>query len=641
MVGAAFTILAVSVDRERSAERLAQHSNRVLATAERLGRQVHTLQSSQRDFLATGDRRFLRSWNTARRAAPRTAEQLSTVTRVPEHIARARRIAAGLDTYLAQDAVPLVGVGRRDLRAARRLGAASEIAKREDALWAQLRSFTTAERRFAAQRTAHSRNEARVAGGAAIAGLAGSVLLIVAFGAYLTRAIVVPVRRAAAMAGRMAADDLSVRLPETGPGEIGALQRTFNMMGESLQSDRENLRQLADEQSALRRVATLIARGVPATELLAAVVQEVDRVLGSTSTRLAQYLPGNIVEIIVSSRDDTAVAVGGRWAADGDHLAGVVHETGRAARRDSLDGVEGELAERLRRDGVRSGVAAPIVVEGRLWGIMLAYWTDRVAPPDTGERLEQFTELVATAIANAEGRAALTASRSRVVATADETRRRIERDLHDGAQQRLVHAIVTLKLARRALEEGSERSAAMVDEALEHAERANGALRELVHGILPASLSRGGLRPALKGLVERAPIVVRVTATGRRFAPALEATAYFIAAEALTNVYKHSGADSAQVTAEVHDGVLRVEVHDDGAGGATVDGGSGLLGLHDRAAAAGGHLDVVSPPGAGTTVTATLPLEPDESPAPSGALSEEVARDARSPSDDGERAGWV
>jgi signal transduction histidine kinase len=242
---------------------------------------------------------------------------------------------------------------------------------------------------------------------------------------------------------------------------------------------------------------------------------------------------------------------------------------------------------------------------------MTAYWTDRVAEPDMEARLEQFTELVATAIANAEGRAALTASRARVVATADETRRRIERDLHDGAQQRLVYTVVTLKLARRALaQRGGDGAGQLLDEALEHAERANAALRELVQGILPASLSRGGLRAGIAGLVGRAPIDVRVDVTGRRFAAGLEATAYFIVAEALTNTFKHAHASRAHVRVAVEDGELVVEIGDDGDGGAAPNGSSGLLGLYDRAAAAGGELEIDSPPGTGTTVTARLPPAP-------------------------------
>jgi signal transduction histidine kinase len=273
--------------------------------------------------------------------------------------------------------------------------------------------------------------------------------------------------------------------------------------------------------------------------------------------------------------------------------------------------VPSDLASRLRADGIRSAVAAPILVEGTLWGAMIAYWTDRVPPPDTESRLEEFTDLVATAIANAESRAALKASRARVVAAADETRRSIERDLHDGAQQRLVHTVISLKLARRALERGAGGGVALVDEALLHAERANVSLRELVQGILPASLSRGGLRSGIGALVGRVPIEVTVDVTSERLSPRLEATAYFIVAEALTNVFKHSRATSAVIRAVIRGDALEVEVRDDGIGGAQLEGSSGLLGLHDRAAAVGGDLHVESPLGGGTVLTAVLPITPE------------------------------
>ena len=239
---------------------------------------------------------------------------------------------------------------------------------------------------------------------------------------------------------------------------------------------------------------------------------------------------------------------------------------------------------------------------------MAAGWkrTDALSA-DTEERMAQFTELIATAIANAQSRAELAASRARVVATADETRRRIERDLHDGAQQRLVHTVITLKLAQRAMRDDGEQAPGLVGEALEHAERATAELRDLAHGILPASLSRG-LRAGIDTLVSRARLPVSIDVTDERLPPALEATAYFIVAEALTNVVKHAGASRAHINAHLDDGALRVEVRDDGVGGAHLDGSSGLLGIHDRAAAMNGKLTVDSPPGRGTTIVATLPV---------------------------------
>jgi signal transduction histidine kinase len=221
--------------------------------------------------------------------------------------------------------------------------------------------------------------------------------------------------------------------------------------------------------------------------------------------------------------------------------------------------------------------------------------------------MAQFGELLDTAIANADGRSQLNASRARLLTTADDVRRRVVRDLHDGAQQRLVHGIVSLKLIRRALPENAEELRALVDEALEHVERGNAELRELAHGILPSILTHRGLRAAIRTLVSRLDLPVRVDVPDQRFPAEVEASAYFTVAEALTNVLKHADATSAEVTASATDEVLRIEVRDDGIGGADPES-AGLLGLQDRAAALGGCLTIQSPAGGGTVLAATLPL---------------------------------
>jgi signal transduction histidine kinase len=292
-----------------------------------------------------------------------------------------------------------------------------------------------------------------------------------------------------------------------------------------------------------------------------------------------------------------------------------VFRTGWSARVDKRDysTASGPVAAYLRRVENQSVVASPIVVEGQLWGAMVASTKRRPLPADTEERMADFTELVGVVIANAESRAELTASRARVAAAGDEARRRIQRDLHDGAQQRLVHMMITLKLARRALEGTTGPVVELVDEALTHAERANGELRELAHGILPAALSHGGLSAGVDVLVSRVPMPVSVEVTGERLPAALEAAGYFIVAEALTNVVKHARASGARVTAAVDGGVLWLEVRDDGVGGAATNGSSGLVGLRDRAAALNGELRVESPPGEGTVVAAVLPIPPSAS----------------------------
>jgi signal transduction histidine kinase len=208
---------------------------------------------------------------------------------------------------------------------------------------------------------------------------------------------------------------------------------------------------------------------------------------------------------------------------------------------------------------------------------------------------------VAMAIDNAE-------TRSRVLAAAEESRRRIERDLHDGAQQRLVHTVLTLRLAQAALRDTGGDAAEFVRESLEHAERATAELRELVHGIRPAALSTGGLRRGIESLLGLVNLPVHVDVTGERLPAAVETTAYFVAGEALTNAVKHARATTAGVRAEVRDGTLELEVRDDGAGGADPSRGTGLVGLCERVAVNGGTLSIASPHGGGTTISVTLPV---------------------------------
>jgi signal transduction histidine kinase len=219
-----------------------------------------------------------------------------------------------------------------------------------------------------------------------------------------------------------------------------------------------------------------------------------------------------------------------------------------------------------------------------------------------------FTELLATAISNTEARLEVAASRTRIVAAADAERRRVVADLHDGAQQRLVYTVITLKLARRALENETGEGLALVAEALEQAEDANEELRELAHGIHPAVLTVGGLRAGVEALATRVPVPVDNGVTVGRLPTAVEATAYFVVAEALTNVAKHAHADRAAVTARIEDGMLSVQVRDDGVGGARPEG-NGLIGLADRVAALDGRLRVESPSDGGTLVAVAIPLD--------------------------------
>jgi signal transduction histidine kinase len=258
--------------------------------------------------------------------------------------------------------------------------------------------------------------------------------------------------------------------------------------------------------------------------------------------------------------------------------------------------------------GLRASAAAPISVNGQVWGMLHATSGERPLPAGTEHRLQQLATLVDSAIANAESRAQLTASRARVVAMADETRRQLQRELHDGAQQRLVLSIIALKLAKAELADSGGRAAELVDEALLHADRATAELRDLVRGILPAALILGGLRTGVESLIDQLPMPVEASLDVPRLPAHVETTAYFVIAEALTNAVKHAHATKVLVSAVATDDALLIDVQDDGRGGADAAKGSGLVGLFDRVQAAAGTLSLSSQPGQGTKISTALPL---------------------------------
>jgi signal transduction histidine kinase len=367
---------------------------------------------------------------------------------------------------------------------------------------------------------------------------------------------------------------------------------------------------VADEQAALRRVATLVARGEPADEVFAAVAKEVGTLLPATELALVgRYLPDGAIEYLGAwSALGATDWLGKRVRLGGRNVSTMVFETGRPGRVDQLDADASAVTALARDSGARSSAGAPIEVEGRLWGVIIvASVNQAVLVPGTERELAAFTELIATAIANAEARAELTASRARIVTSADETRRRIVRDLHDGAQSRLVQTVITLGLARHAQDQGDVAQARqLLDEAVDQAKDATRELRDLVQGILPSGLARWGLAAAVEELIGQLRVPVTADVSPERFRPEIEANAYFVIAEALTNVVKHADARQAAVRVWVEDALLHVKVRDDGVGGAR-PGGGGLRGLADRIEALGGRLRIDSPPAGGTCITATLP----------------------------------
>jgi PAS domain S-box-containing protein len=373
---------------------------------------------------------------------------------------------------------------------------------------------------------------------------------------------------------------------------------------------REQVTALAEEQAALRRVAVLVAQQPSPSEVFTAVTQAVGLLLDADLAVLHVFQGDGTARTIASwSGGGPILPIGTRFPLDGDNLAARIFKSGAPARMHSYDEAWKRAATNLAQSlRVRSAVGAPILVEGKLWGALMAATGGVDSWAENAEtRIAAFTELVATAIANADSRDQLTSSRARLLSAGDEARRRVVRDLHDGAQQRLVHAIVTLKLAQRAARDDDGELESLLGEALEQAELGNRELRDLAHGILPPALTRGGLRAGVEAVVARMDLPVAVDVPDERLQAEIEASAYFIVAEALTNVVKHSNAESAEVRASVEDGLLQVEVRDDGIGGADPDG-HGLVGMADRVSALGGALSVQSPAGGGTVVTVTLPL---------------------------------
>ncbi|NEA30561.1 CHASE3 domain-containing protein [Streptomyces sp. SID13031] len=446
MIGATFAVLLSSVADLQAMEQRAQQSEDVLVAANRLERLVVDLETGQRGFLLTGSEEFLQPWLQARAAFPQQATALEAlVAGSAEQHARAERLDQAGTSYLHEYSEPLIAAARRDRTSVNVQAATEEDKRRVDAMRTQFDQLLAAEGQLAVARQDSADDVARRAIIAAAAGLTGSVLLVALFTWYLNSRILRPVRRTAAMAGRLAAGDLGARVPGRGVGEIGVLQRSFNTM--------------------------------------AAAVEQ--------------------------------------------------------------------------------------------------------------------------------GRRELAGSRVRIVAAADRARQKIERDLHDGTQQRLVSLALQLRAGEAAVPAEHPEVRAQLADAAHELTTALDELRELSRGIHPAILTEGGLGPALKALARRSPVVseVAVEVVDRPPEP-VEVCAYYVVSEALANTAKHAGASTVWIDARVSGGHLRLSVRDDGRGGAAPDRGSGLTGLADRVEALNGTISVSSPVGVGTTLLVDLPIEP-------------------------------
>jgi signal transduction histidine kinase len=612
LVGAAFAVLLLAISDLRASGRLVTSSRAANAAADRLEERVVDLETGARGFVITRQERFLEPWRAARAAVRTEGTALEELADLPEQRRRAREIMRDIAAYITEYSIPLVNAARRDLPSAESIATTAEGKVRVDGLRRSFDRFRSVERALLLKRRQQDDTNATRAITAASVGLAGSVVLIFAYGGYLARAIVRPLRRASRLAGQLAAGNLETRMPEHSVGEIGALERSFNSMAAALEQDRARLTRLADEQAALRRVATLVAREVPPAQVFTAVTREVGLISGADLARMERYeADGMVTGVGEWSNLGEQLTVGTRFVLEGPSIAALVLESGGPVRVDSFAEASGPIAEEARALGIRSSVGCPIVVRGRLWGVIAASSrSDAPFPAETESQMAEFTELVVTAIANAENQAELRASRARIVAASDLARQRIERDLHDGVQQRVVSLALALRAAMSRIPPGLD---GVEEELADVASGLDGLLedlREISRGIHPAILAEGGLRPALKTLARRSsiPVDLEVAVEGR-LPERFEVAAYYVVSEALTNAAKHSQATVVHVDVEARDGALRLAVRDDGIGGADRGGGSGLVGLRDRVEALGGALSLRSPRGEGTSLEIEFPFE--------------------------------
>ncbi|OBG28563.1 CHASE3 domain-containing protein [Mycobacterium sp. 852002-51057_SCH5723018] len=594
VIAALFIFLLLAMGHASRAKTIAEHSRQEISLAREVRNQLIDIEASQRGFIITGDERFLETWEGARRALPAKLAALRQIAEPAVQAVRAEQLQREALSYLNDYAVPLVDAARRGDPSVKSM--VEQIGRpRMDGLRHEVDAYNAEElsENIAAQADADRAYQRAALLGAG--GLGVSMLTTTLIAAYLARGVVAPVRRTARMAERLAAGDLAARVPERAKAEIGVLERSFNAMAESLERGR-------DEQAALRRVATLVAQGDPSHDVFSAVSREVGQLLDVEITRLLRFEADGTATVCAAwRRVGDPLLVGCRIPIDAA-VAAPVRQTGEPAR--IVEQSPPELP-----GGPYAVVGAPVKVGGTLWGAITALSPqDHPLPEGTEARMAEFTNLIGTAIANAQARADLMASRARIVTAADGARRRIERNLHDGIQQRLV----ALCLRIRAFQEAAPTEASEVSKELSALDvtltEALGELRDLCHGIHPGALSHG-LVPALKSLSHRSKLPIELDLhVDELLPPSIAAAAYFVVAEAFSNAAKHARSSVVRLSGEVREDRLLLTVSDDGVGGADPSRGSGIIGLIDRVEALGGTLTVDSPKGAGTTLRVELPL---------------------------------
>ena len=497
VVTVAFVFLLFAMDDVSAVRSVARHSVEETGTARDVRNLLIDLESGQRGFIITGDPSFLAPWEAGRRALPERAAALAAMADDPGQAARAKQLETDVLAYLNDYSMPLVDAARRGDSAVRSREVSADGERRMEALRREVDNYNATESELSVEQQIRADHAYRRATLLAGGGLVVCVVAIGLISGYLSRGVVGPVRRTAGMAQRLADGDLGARVPESGQGEIGVLERSFNSMAESLQRGRDELALVNEEQAALRRVATLVANGSPPSEVFSAVSRESGLILRAETTRLLRFEADGSASVVGAwRRTGDPVPVGSRIRID-TVVAAPVRQSGESARM--IEESPPELPA-----GRYSAVGTPIRVGGALWGAMTALSPEeRPLPDGTEARMAQITDLVGTAVANAQARADLLASRARIVSAGDESRRRIERDLHDGIQQRLVTLGLRLRSVDQIMPPGSGEARQELAEASNMIAEAMNDVRAVSRGVHPAILSEGGLVPALKAAVTR------------------------------------------------------------------------------------------------------------------------------------------
>ena len=612
-IGAYAVLFTVIMDLHTSAG-VANRSKAVLSSADRLERLVTDLETDVRGFVITGDRRLLAPLDDAQDDAIAEGRNLERLTAEsdPDQAGPAHRLARDTEAYVHDFSIPLVTATRQDPASARSVATITEGEQRLQPLRAQFGRFMTAQGERIMSHEKRSSADATNATILAAAGAGVALLLLLLFSGYLTRSILRPVRRTSEMASNLAGGDLTVRIPEVSHNDVGVLERTFNVMAGSLQEDQEQLRRVVEEQGALRRIATLVARGVSPADIFAAVAGELGRIQGVEYTVINRFDPATATTVghwSAPGAPDILPPAGGHWTLEADSAAGEILRTGRPARVNT-DTSTSLVCTWARENGIHYVVGCPIMVSGRLWGMIAVFSPDPEPPPDdTEERLVEFVGLLATAIANAENRNEVLASAARIVAATDEARRRIESDLNTGPQRRLTALGEELRLTRSAIGPGRGDLREQLARTTKGLDGVLDDLRKISRGLHPAALSRSGLRRAMEALTQRSEVPTELTMRVDHPLPDhLQIAIYYTVSEALTNVAKYAHADAVRVGLTLDATTLRLRIADNGIGGADPSRGSGLVGLKERIESLGGTMKIISPFGGGTSLLIDIPV---------------------------------